>query len=499
MKRRRYSRLAPDHHTDPAAVRRATAASALGNATEWYDYGVYAVATSYIAAHFFEPFENARLLTLATFAISFLARPIGGLVWGPLGDRLGRKKVLALTIIMMSLATVAIGLMPAYDTIGIWAPIGLVLLRLIQGFSTGGEYGGAATFMSEYAPDNRRGFFGSFLEFGTLGGFALGTAIMLGLETFTTPEFMSSWGWRLPFLVAAPLGFIGLYLRTKLDESPVFEEAQEAPAADGPAQDAPGLFALIGRHWRAMLVMTGLVTALNIVNYTLLAYMPTYLEQQINLPAQEGLLIVLVGEVLMMACIPFAGAASDRFGRKRSWYFSMGGLALLAVPMFYLMGQSFILAMVGFAVLGLLYIPQLATITATFPAMFPTKARFAGFAITYNVATSLFGGTAAYVNDFAIAETGNLLVPAFYMVLACVVGLVAVFFMPETAGASLRGDDVPGSVGSAVAAGSPAERALELENQPDQRTMTAEQKAVVVDDVTAAIVEDGSDPYWRDH
>jgi len=220
-----------------------------------------------------------------------------------------------------------------------------------------------------------------------------------------------------------------------------------------------------------MLVMTGLVVSVNVVNYTLLSYMPTYLEQQIGLPASAGLAVILIGEVAMMALMPWSGGLSDRFGRKPSWYFSLGGIILLAIPMFMLMGMNFGLAIVGFAVLGLLYIPQLSTITATFPAMFPTQARFSGFAITYNIATSIFGGTAALVNEWAIGATGDVKFPAYYMMGACAVGLISAWFMRETAGASLRGSEIPGAVGSAVVPGSPAEAALEQGRQPEQRSM----------------------------
>ena len=183
----------------------------------------------------------------------------------------------------------------------------------------------------------------------------------------------------------------------------------------------------------------------------------------------EGL--ILIGEVAMMALMPWSGGLSDRFGRKPSWYFSLAGIILLAIPMFMLMGMDVGLALVGFAVLGLLYIPQLSTITATFPAMFPTQARFSGFAITYNIATSIFGGTAALVNEWAIGVTGDVMFPAYYMMAACAVGLVSVWFMRETAGASLRGSEIPGAVGSAVVPGSPAETALEQGRQPEQRSM----------------------------
>jgi MHS family proline/betaine transporter-like MFS transporter len=443
----------PDLPNDPAAeytppetdtadgrrtIRKAIAASAIGNATEWFDYGVYAVAVTYITANFF---PGGTVFALATFAISFLVRPLGGLIWGPLGDRIGRKAILALTIILMAGATFTIGLLPTYDAIGIWAPILLIVMRLIQGFSTGGEYGGAATFMAEYSPDKKRGFFGSFLEFGTLGGFVLGTAVVLALQLALGEEAMTEWGWRIPFLLAGPLGLIGVYLRSKLEDSPVFREVDEQSAKESGA--VSGLKELFRSYWRPLLAMAGLVIALNVANYTLISYMPTYLETQIGLDASAALALILVGELVMMALIPFAGALSDRVGRKPLWRASVIGLFIGAIPLYLLMGTGFLGALIGFAILGVLYVLQLSTISATFPAMFPTQVRFAGFAITYNVATAIFGGTAPLVNEALIEATGDLLVPAYYMMAACAVGFVALLFVKETAGASLRGTEIP--------------------------------------------------------
>jgi len=198
-------------HLEKKALRRAVAASAIGNATEWFDYGIYAYGVTYISGALFPgEAQQATLFALATFAISFLVRPLGGLFWGPLGDRLGRKSVLALTILIMAGATFFVGLIPTYASVGFWAPLALVILRIVQGFSTGGEYGGAAAFMAEYAPDKRRGFFGSFLEFGTLAGFSLGALLMLGASLLLGGDPMLNRGMRLPFLLAAPLGLVGL-------------------------------------------------------------------------------------------------------------------------------------------------------------------------------------------------------------------------------------------------------------------------------------------------
>jgi len=429
----------PFEPTDPSTMRRAIAASAIGNATEWFDYGIYAYGVTYISAALFPgTVEEAVLFALATFAISFLIRPLGGLFWGPLGDRLGRKSVLAVTILLMAGATFCVGLIPSYASIGFWAPVLLILLRMVQGFSTGGEYGGAATFMAEYAPDDRRGFFGSFLEFGTLAGFSLGALLMLGFSLLLGEAAMGDWGWRIPFLVAGPMGLVGLYLRSRMEDTPIFREAEKAAGRE--RGGAPTFGRLIRDHWRPLLVVGGLVVALNVVNYTLLSYMPTYLQRRIGLGHDEALIVPIIGMLSMMCVLPFAGRLSDRVGRRPLWRWSLIGLFVLVTPIYMLMATGFAGAIIGFALLGLLYVPQLATISATFPALFPTRVRFAGFAIAYNVSTSIFGGTAPVIGSWLIGTTGNELMPAYYMMGACLVGLVALRFMPETAGRSLRGD-----------------------------------------------------------
>ncbi|MDY6999678.1 MAG: MFS transporter [Actinomycetota bacterium] len=429
---------------DPGILRRAIAASAIGNATEWFDYGLYAYGVTYISAAIFPgDTESATLLALMTFAVSFLVRPLGGFIWGPLGDRLGRRQILAITIVLMAGATFCVGLVPSYDMIGFWAPTLMVLLRMIQGFSTGGEYGGAATFMAEYAPPRRRGFLGSFLEFGTLAGFSAGALLMLGFSLVLSDDQMNTWGWRLPFLIAAPLGLVGIYLRTKLEETPVFKELEES----GGEEERIGteFKDLLTRYFGPILKLGGLVVALNVVNYTLLSYMPTYLEQAIGLSTDMALVVPIIGMLAMMVFVPFAGRLSDRVGRKPLWWVSLIGLFIMVVPMFLLMSTGIVGAIIGFAVLGLLYVPQLATISAMFPAMFPTQVRYAGFAIAYNVSTSMFGGTAPAINEWLVTTLGNNLWPAFYMMIAVVVGAIALTRVPETARCPINGTEIPGT------------------------------------------------------
>lgn len=421
-------------------LHRAIGASAIGNAVEWFDYGVYAVTATYIASALFDGSEAATLLG---YAVSFIFRPLGGAIWGPLGDKIGRKRVLAMTILLMSGATLAVGLIPSYAQIGIWAGVLLFLFRVIQGFSAGGEYGGAATFMAEYAPRNRRGFYGSFLEVGTLAGFSGGAAFVLVLTQLLDETQMQEWGWRIPFFVAAPLGLIGMYLRSRMEDTPIFRELE---ARDEEQEQVSGVYRILfGQYLRPMVIMFCMVIAVNVVNYTLLSYSPTYFESTLGMTATQSLVAILIGQVAMALVLPFIGRLSDRTGRKPMWLFSTAATAIAAIPMYQLMGQSPTGAIIGFVVIGLLYAPQLATISATFPAMYPTAVRFAGVALAYNVSTAAFGGTSPLINERMIEITGDNVFPAYYTVGACVIGLIASFFLIETKGESLRGTCIPGT------------------------------------------------------
>jgi MFS transporter, MHS family, proline/betaine transporter len=374
------------------------------------------------------------LASFAVFAGAFLIRPFGGFFFGPLGDRLGRQRVLAITIILMSAATFVIGVLPTYQSIGVAAPVLLVAARMLQGFSAGGEYGGAATFIAEYAPDDRRGFYGSWLEFGTLGGFVLGSGLVLAINTALTSAQLETWGWRIPFLIALPLGLIGLYLRTKLEDTPVFRQLATA----GRVARSPLAETALG-NWRMILNLIGIVLLLNVADWTFLTFMPTFISHNLHIGDTTSQLVMISVEVCMMVVITFFGRLSDRIGRKPLLLTAAIGFVVLGYPAVALMiaGGTVRLA-IGFAVLGVLLVLMLAVIGSTFPAMFPARVRYGSFAIGYNLSTSAFGGTAPFVISALISVTGNNYVPAFYLIVAGLIAIVPILLIPETARVSLR-------------------------------------------------------------
>ena len=274
--------------TEPSVIRRAIGAASIGNITEWYDFGVYAYFEPTIKEVFFSDLGDTAgtIATFGLFAVAFLVRPFGGMFFGPLADRIGRNRVLAITMLMMAAGTFAIGLIPSPDKIGLLAPLLLLVARLVQGFSTGGEYGNAMTFIAEYAPDRKRGFLGSWLEFGTFTGYILGAIVVTVADAQLSDDQLLSWGWRLPFFVALPLGIVGVYLRTRLADTPAFT-ALEAEAQEREKENrAAGEMKKLWKLWPFLLVCMGLVLAWNVTNYMLTSYMPTYVTD--TMPKMQG-------------------------------------------------------------------------------------------------------------------------------------------------------------------------------------------------------------------
>ena len=429
--------------TDNASVKRAVKATMLGNAMEWFDFGVYAYLATTIGKVFFpDASGSAQLLsTFAIFAAACRVRPLGGLFFGPLGDRIGRKKVLATTIILMAGSTFAIGLIPSYESIGIAAPILLVLLRLLQGFSTGGEYGGASTFVAEYAPDKRRGFFASFLEFGTLAGYVAAAGIVTIIQTVVSAEDLLQWGWRIPFLIAGPLGLIGLYLRLRLEETPAFqmmEQAEERSLAD--ESTGKKLRETLVDNWRPLVLCIVLVATYNIAHYGLLSYMPTYLTNTLGYDESHGLVLMIIVMIVMMMGISYVGKFSDRVGRKPLLLSGFIGFFVLSLPAYLLIGVgNYVTVFLGLAILGGLLLLFVGVFPSVLPALFPTGIRYGGLAIGYNLAVSIFGGTTPLVLTALESATGSNLVAPMYMMIAAVIGGIAVLMIPETARKPLDG------------------------------------------------------------
>ncbi|MBZ4318551.1 MFS transporter [Streptomyces huiliensis] len=429
--------------TDERLVRRAVKAAALGNAMEWFDFGVYSYLAVVIGDVFFPSGDGVvRLLSsLATFAVAFLVRPLGGLFFGPLGDRVGRKRVLALTMVLMAAGTFAIGLIPSYAVIGFWAPVLLIGFRMLQGFSTGGEYGGASTFIAEYAPDKRRGYYGSFLEFGTLAGYVGAAGLVTVMSTWLGGDGMREWGWRVPFLVAGPLGLVGLYLRLRLEETPAFRKlAEDSASRTRQEAEAPGPREIFRTQWRRLTLCVVLAGAYGITDYMLLSYLPTYLTDRLGYDEAHGIVILIVTMLLLMCVITLVGRLSDRAGRKPLLMAGMGGFVVLSVPAFLLIGQGGVVAVLGgMLLLGLPLVCLLGTMSAALPALFPTRVRYGSLSIGYNVSTSLFGGTTPLITTGLIHATGSDLAPAWYAAGAALVGVAAVACMKETAGRPLEG------------------------------------------------------------
>lgn len=416
--------------------RRVVAASFIGNFVEWFDYAVYGYLATTIAAVFFpqsDP-QAALLQTFALFAVSFLVRPLGGFVWGHIGDKVGRRNALSLSILIMSAATFCIALIPSYNTIGVWAPILLLLIRVIQGFSASGEYAGASAFLVEYAPANKRGLYAAVVPASTAAGLLLGSIIAALLTGLLDSDQMESWGWRLPFLLAAPMGLIGRYIRTRLEDTPVFRElAREDQAIKAPVRS------LFKNHWRQLLQAVGAVLLNAVGFYVILSYMPTYLSSELGLGATESNIATTIALVTYIGFIFLTGMLSDRFGRKKVLISASVLFIVLTVPAFALLGTgNFLVIVLVQILLGAMLTLNDGTLPSFLAEMFPTRVRYSGFAVSFNLSNALFGGTAPFMATLLIAATSNDLAPAWYLVGAAVISLIAVALSRETSREPLR-------------------------------------------------------------
>ena len=423
----------------PDLARKAAFGAAVGNAMEWFDFGIYSYLAVTIGKIFFpQVAPDAQLVaSFATFSVAFLARPAGALFFGRLGDAIGRKTVLVITLLMMAISTFSIGLIPGYRTIGLSAVFLLFLARLAQGFSTGGEYAGAMTYVVEYSPDKRRGRMASLLEVGTLTGFIIGAGMVTALTAWLGPEKMLQWGWRLPFFIAAPIGLISAWFRSRLEETPAFESLEKNPA--NRLSRVP-LGELLRVHWRPMSIGLGLVLFYNVIDYMVLSYMPSYLSSVLGYGETKGLLLILVVILIMIPLVFLVGAASDQWGRNPILRSALVSLLVWTVPAFLLVqnGQDKIV-FAGLVLLGAHLAAFEGTMTSTLPSLFFTEVRYGALAITYNFSTSVFGGTTPLVLALLVRQFHDRLIPAYFLMGAALIGLAVSFFVKETASRSLRG------------------------------------------------------------
>lgn len=420
------TRLAAERETSTAAVVTGT----VGNILEWFDFGVYSYFAGVIGRLFFPSQDPlAQLMSsFAVFAVGFFFRPLGAFIFGHYGDRAGRRNALAATVILMAVSTFAIGVMPTYASIGVLAPMLLVIARLAQGLSAGGEWGGSTAFIVEYAPENRRGYIGSFQQVSTGAGFLLGSLVAALITNTMSPEAVAAWGWRIPFILGIVVGAIGLYLRLGLPDTPKFREAERS----GQIARAP-LVEAVRRHPREVLTAFGFTVLWTVAFYVMLTYMPSYLASVVKLPLNLALVSNTIQLAFFIVMVPVFGALSDRYGRKLFLITSAIGFLIFTYPVFVLIsGGNFVTIIFCQLFFALLLSMFSGAGPAAIAEIFPTRVRYSSLSIGYNVAVACFGGTAPFISTWLISITGNGLAPTFYVMVSAIITLIVLLRLRET-------------------------------------------------------------------
>lgn len=424
--------------------RKVLAGTLVGTTIEWYDFFIYAQAAGLVFAQlYFAPMGPAnspvaQLFSWASVGISFLFRPLGAIVAGHLGDRIGRKAMLVLTLIMMGASTALIGVLPTYVQIGMWAPLLLTLLRVLQGFSAGGEWGGAALMAVEHAPTAKRGLWGAYPQIGVPVGLILASSVIFALNAWLGVEQYLAWGWRVPFLVSVILIVVGYVIRRAVSESPVFKELAERKR-----ESSAPIVQLFRKNTKQVILTALIFIGNNAVGYLLIAFFSSYATKTLKMPTSTVLPIVMIGALSWLAFSLYGGSLSDRIGRVRT--FQIGYLALIVwmIPMFLLIDSTniwlFLIAVIvmGFG-LGLSYGPM----SALYAEMFPVEVRYSGVSIGYALGAILGGAFAPLLSQWLLDNTkwsGSI---AIYMIVLCVISIVGVSLVKETKGARLRVADI---------------------------------------------------------
>lgn len=411
-------------------MRKVILSGMIGNGLEWYDYALYGHFAALLSTLFF-PNENAYISLIATFGVfaaGFAMRPLGAILFGWIGDKYGRKTALTTAILMMAFPTAAIGLLPTYAQIGIWAPVLLTLIRLLQGISLGGEFSGSIAFMVEHAPPHKRGLVGSAAVFSLVAGMLLGSVVATIFANAFSQEVFESWGWRIPFLLGLLIGYVGFYIRAHTHESPNFISAKETNELSAtPVREA------FRDHSLSMLKAIGVYLTVTVPFYVLTVFMNSFLSKILGHSIKEALIINTISMVILMVVIPVSAFLSDKYGRKVVLMCSAGALLVLAYPIFYFTTQEgFLIPLAAQCLFAVLVGSYISCIPALLVELFPTRVRFTGMSISYNMCAALFGGTAPVVATWMIEKTGSNTSVAFYLMACSIISLITLYFYKDT-------------------------------------------------------------------
>lgn len=408
-------------------MRKVVISGMVGNALEWYDYALYAQFAYIIGLKFFPKTEFVEILTFALFAAGFLIRPIGGILFGQIGDRFGRRTALVIGILMMAIPTAGIGILPSYESIGIAAPIILAIIRLIQGFSLGGEFSGCIAYIVEHSPDDKRGLAGSAAFVSMCVGMLLGVGVANLFSYSLSPEDLLSWGWRIPFILGLVIGLVGLYIRSHLAESPLYKAAKEA----GYLSRTP-LRETFVKHWRQLLLAIGIYINVTAPFYTTTVFME-HIINKLGYSKEQGSMVCAIILITMTIIFPISAYISDKIGRKPV---IIAGSVLLIIgiyPIFVALSSMnynyAIISQIIFAAIIGIYMGPVPTLLVE---LFPTRVRFTAVAISYNLSAAIFGGTIPMIGAAFYKSTGSNLTLAYYLTGLAIFCLCIIFFYKET-------------------------------------------------------------------
>lgn len=405
-------------------------AACAGNVLEWYDFALYGYLAAILAKLFFPTSDNLASLiaTFGVFAAGFIMRPFGALVFGYLGDKIGRKQTLIISIFLMAIPTTLICILPVYSQIGLLAPILLIIIRLLQGFSIGGEFTGSISYLVEKAPNNRRGFYGSWTYFSTFTGSILGSFVAAITTICFSDSQLYSWGWRIPFLLGIVLAFIGLYMRKGIDETKVFKTLKNT----GNISTSP-LKETFKNHWKQLLIVIGSTCVIATSTYMIFIYMVTYISISSNIPLSTALTINTISMIFLIILIPLFGYLSDIIGRKPILITASLGIILLSYPLFLLMYQE---NNWYYALSQLVFTIMISMFQGVSPALYvellPAKTRMSSLSIGYNLAQVIFGGMTPLIATLLVKYSGIEIAPAFYLIICSIISIIVYLNIQET-------------------------------------------------------------------